>query len=46
MLSLGYVIGKYLFVDENGLRKRFDSYFDVLEKAFVIKEILLSNGYD
>ncbi|MGK3533744.1 glycoside hydrolase family 38 C-terminal domain-containing protein, partial [Escherichia coli] len=29
-----------------GLRKRLDSYFDVLEKASVTKEILLPNGHD
>ncbi|MBW2874004.1 alpha-mannosidase, partial [Escherichia coli] len=28
------------------LRKRLDSYFDVLEKASVTKEILLPNGHD
>ncbi|HAX0128099.1 TPA: alpha-mannosidase, partial [Escherichia coli SaT040] len=43
---LGYAIGKYLPADENGLRKRLDSYFDVLEKASVTKEILLPNGHD
>lgn len=32
VLPLGYAIGKYLPADENGLRKRLDSYFDVLEK--------------
>ncbi|MCG4025242.1 glycoside hydrolase family 38 C-terminal domain-containing protein, partial [Escherichia coli] len=42
----GYAIGKYLPADENGLRKRLDSYFDVLEKASVTKEILLPNGHD
>ena len=46
MLPLGYAIGKYLPADENGLRKRLDSYFDVLEKASVTKEILLPNGHD
>ncbi len=46
VLPLGYAIGKYLPADENGLRKRLDSYFDVLEKASVTKEILLPNGHD
>ncbi|MCZ5936339.1 hypothetical protein O5264_29425, partial [Escherichia coli] len=45
VLPLGYAIGKYLPADENGLRKRLDSYFDVLEKASVTKEILLPNGH-
>ncbi|WP_336233763.1 mannosylglycerate hydrolase [Enterobacter bugandensis] len=46
VLPLGYAIGKYLPEDEAGLRKRLDSYFDVLEKASVTKEILLPNGHD
>ena len=46
VLPLGFAIGKYLPADENGLRKRLDSYFDVLEKASVTKEILLPNGHD
>ncbi|EGI98846.1 glycoside hydrolase family 38 C-terminal domain-containing protein [Shigella boydii] len=46
VMPLGYAIGKYLPADENGLRKRLDSYFDVLEKASVTKEILLPNGHD
>ncbi|BEG45084.1 mannosylglycerate hydrolase [Escherichia coli] len=46
VLPLGYAIGKYLPADEDGLRKRLDSYFDVLEKASVTKEILLPNGHD
>ncbi len=45
VLPLGYAIGKTP-ADENGLRKRLDSYFDVLEKASVTKEILLPNGHD
>ena len=32
--------------DEAGLRKRLDSYFEVLENASVTKEILLPNGHD
>lgn len=46
VLPLGYAIGKYLPEDEAGLRKRLDSYFDVLEKASQTKEILLPNGHD
>jgi len=46
VLPLGYAIGKYLPEDEEGLRKRLDSYFGVLEKASVTKEILLPNGHD
>lgn len=46
VLPLGYAIGKYLPEDEEGLRKRLDSYFEVLEKASVTKEILLPNGHD
>lgn len=46
VLPLGYAIGKYLPEDEAGLRKRLDSYFEVLEKASVTKEILLPNGHD
>lgn len=46
VLPLGYAIGKYLPEDEAGLRKRLDSYFDVLEKASLTKEILLPNGHD
>lgn len=45
-LPLGYAIGKYLPEDEAGLRKRLDTYFEVLEKASVTKEILLPNGHD
>ncbi|EAX8475408.1 mannosylglycerate hydrolase [Salmonella enterica] len=46
VLPLGYAIGKYLPEDEDGLRKRLDSYFAVLEKASLTKEILLPNGHD
>ncbi|HBC9090414.1 TPA: mannosylglycerate hydrolase [Citrobacter koseri] len=46
VLPLGYAIGKYLPEDEAGLRKRLDSYFDVLERASLTKEILLPNGHD
>lgn len=46
VLPLGYAIGKYLPEDEAGLRKRLDSYFDVLENASLTKEILLPNGHD
>ncbi|AEN63956.1 glycoside hydrolase family 38 [Enterobacter soli] len=46
VLPLGYAIGKYLPEDEAGLRKRLDSYFDVLEKASVTKNIMLPNGHD
>ena len=46
VLPLGYAIGKYLPADEAGLRKRLDSYFEVLEKASLTKEILLPNGHD
>ncbi|MGY0162100.1 mannosylglycerate hydrolase [Edwardsiella tarda] len=46
VLPLGYAIGKYLPEDEAGLRKRLDSYFTVLEKASLTKEILLPNGHD
>lgn len=46
VLPLGYAIGKYLPEDEAGLRKRLDSYFEVLEKASLTKEILLPNGHD
>ncbi|MEB7542305.1 mannosylglycerate hydrolase [Enterobacter huaxiensis] len=46
VLPLGYAIGKYLPEDEAVLRKRLDSYFDVLENASVTKEILLPNGHD
>ncbi|HHT0988623.1 alpha-mannosidase [Enterobacter roggenkampii] len=46
VLPLGYAIGKYLPEDEAGLRKRLDSYFEVLEKASVTKAILLPNGHD
>ncbi|ASG55474.1 MAG TPA: mannosylglycerate hydrolase [Salmonella bongori] len=46
VLPLGYAIGKYLPEDEAGLRKRLDSYFDVLESASITKEILLPNGHD
>lgn len=46
VLPLGYAIGKYLPEDEDGLRKRLDSYFDVLESASVTKDILLPNGHD
>ncbi|HAV1923731.1 TPA: mannosylglycerate hydrolase [Enterobacter hormaechei subsp. steigerwaltii] len=46
VLPLGYAIGKYLPEDEAGLRKRLDTYFEVLEKASVTKEILLPNGHD
>ena len=46
VLPLGYAIGKYLPEDEAGLRKRLDSYFEVLENASITKEILLPNGHD
>ncbi|MEP8992834.1 mannosylglycerate hydrolase [Enterobacter hormaechei] len=46
VLPLGYAIGKYFPEDEAGLRKRLDTYFEVLEKASVTKEILLPNGHD
>ncbi|ECJ7675390.1 mannosylglycerate hydrolase [Salmonella enterica] len=46
VLPLGYAIGKYLPEDEDRLRKRLDSYFAVLEKASLTKEILLPNGHD
>ncbi|WP_310607228.1 mannosylglycerate hydrolase [Buttiauxella brennerae] len=46
VLPLGYAIGKYLPEDEAGLRKRLDSYFEVLENASATKEILLPNGHD
>lgn len=46
VLPLGYAIGKYLPEDEAGLRKRLDSYFEVLENASVTNEILLPNGHD
>ena len=46
VLPLGYAIGKYLPEDEAGLRKRLDSYLEVLESASVTKEILLPNGHD
>ncbi|RPH30374.1 mannosylglycerate hydrolase [Buttiauxella warmboldiae] len=46
VLPLGYAIGKYLPADEAGLRKRLDSYFEVLEKASATQEILLPNGHD
>ncbi|WP_312949539.1 mannosylglycerate hydrolase [Superficieibacter sp.] len=46
VLPLGYAIGKYLPEDEEGLRKRLDSYFEVLESASITKEILLPNGHD
>jgi len=46
VLPLGYAIGKYLPEDEAGLRKRLDSYFEVLENASQTKEILLPNGHD
>ncbi|BEE13314.1 mannosylglycerate hydrolase [Aeromonas veronii] len=46
VLPLGYAIGKYLPEDEAGLRKRLESYFEVLEKASVTKDILLPNGHD
>ncbi|WP_326470740.1 mannosylglycerate hydrolase [Enterobacter wuhouensis] len=46
VLPLGYAIGKYLPEDEAGLRKRLDSYFEVLESASVTNEILLPNGHD
>ncbi|MGM8921830.1 mannosylglycerate hydrolase [Enterobacter hormaechei subsp. steigerwaltii] len=46
VLPLGYAIGKYLPEDEAGQRKRLDTYFEVLEKASVTKEILLPNGHD
>lgn len=46
VLPLGYAIGKYLPDDEVGLRKRLDTYFEVLEKASATQEILLPNGHD
>lgn len=46
VLPLGYAIGKYLPEDEAGLRKRLDSYFEVLENASATQEILLPNGHD
>lgn len=46
VLPLGYAIGKYLPEDEAGLRKRLDSYFEVLEKASLTKDVLLPNGHD
>ena len=46
VLPLGYAIGKYLPEDEAGLRKRLDSYFEVLENTSVTKEVLLPNGHD
>lgn len=46
ILPLGYAIGKYLPEDEQGLRKRLDSYFKVLESASITKDILLPNGHD
>ncbi|MGB7802331.1 mannosylglycerate hydrolase [Buttiauxella sp.] len=46
VLPLGYAIGKYLPEDEALLRKRLDSYFDVLEKVSATQEILLPNGHD
>ncbi|MGN2614143.1 mannosylglycerate hydrolase [Aliivibrio fischeri] len=46
VLPLGYAIGKYLPEDEASLRKRLDTYFQVLENASVTKDILLPNGHD
>lgn len=46
VLPLGYAIGKYLPVDEEGLRRRLDDYFTVLEKASATGVILLPNGHD
>lgn len=46
VLPLGYAIGKYLPLDTEGLRKRLDDYFAVLEKASLTKAILLPNGHD
>ncbi|WP_127959234.1 mannosylglycerate hydrolase [Serratia microhaemolytica] len=46
VLPLGYAIGKYLPEDEAGLRKRLDSYFEVLENASLTQDILLPNGHD
>lgn len=46
VLPLGYAIGKYLPTDEEGLRKRLDDYFTVLENASLTQVILLPNGHD
>ena len=46
VLPLGYAIGKYLPEDEAGLRKRLNTYFEVLENVSETQDILLPNGHD
>lgn len=46
LMPLGYAIGKYLPEDEDGLKKRMDKYFPVLDRGAINEEILLPNGHD
>ncbi|MCK1160555.1 alpha-mannosidase [Streptococcus uberis] len=46
LLPLGYAIGKYLPTDPEALKKRMDTYFQVLDKGATGKTELLPNGHD
>ncbi len=46
LLPLGYAIGKYLPVDEKGLKERLDKYLPVLDRGATTEHILLPNGHD
>lgn len=46
IMPLGYAIGKYLPTDEDGLRKRLDTYLKVLEAGATGEALILPNGHD
>ena len=46
IMPLGYAIGKYLPTDEEGLKKRLDTYLKVLENGATGEALILPNGHD
>ena len=46
IMPLGYAIGKYLPNDEEGLKKRLDTYLKVLESGATGEALILPNGHD
>lgn len=46
LFPLGYAIGKYLPLEEDGLKKRIDKYFKVLDRGATSDHIIIPNGHD
>ncbi|MDY4761580.1 glycoside hydrolase family 38 C-terminal domain-containing protein [Streptococcus thoraltensis] len=46
LLPLGYAIGKYLPTDPKALKKRMETYFQVLDKGATGETLLIPNGHD